>query len=105
MSIFAKEKLNLQASYKRIGLFCLVEVSEFGHSMGVGSMRISTFFNGNRVNSEPYSEELYNEKIRKNIPIIILEDRPEEYEQEPPNKLILGRLELPRIGLLEEELG
>jgi len=87
---------------KGLGMFCLVEVTDFGHKLGVNTLKISTFYDGQRIKEESFSQELLDEKVRKDIPVVWAETYPEEYERMPTTKLILGRLELPRLGLFEE---
>lgn len=105
MKFFKKKKFDLKKAYERLGQFCLVKTSEASSFFGVPMFKIVTYYKGRKISEEPFSEELFEEKERKGIPIKILKSHPEEFEKLPSNRILLGRLELPRLGLIEEEIG
>ncbi|MFQ6068007.1 MAG: hypothetical protein ACE5KD_00530 [Candidatus Bathyarchaeia archaeon] len=102
--IFNRKKFDKKKAYEELGLFCTVETSEASHLFGVPILRIKTYYKGRVIDDEPFSEELFDEKREKGVPIRIVEMAPKDFEKIPYNKIILGRLELPRAGLVEEEL-
>ena len=100
--IFKKKKLSLKGAYERLGLFKIIRVTEAGHRFAVPIMEIATYYKGREIKKEPFTEELLEETIRKEIPFKIIESRPKEYEKAPSQHIILGRLELPRVGITED---
>jgi hypothetical protein len=101
---FFRKKFDLKKAYKKLGLFCTVEPSEVSYLFGEPILKIVTYYEGEKINSENFSEERWEEKGRKEIPRKIIAVSPKEFERLPAHQLLLGRLELPRIGLLEEEI-
>jgi hypothetical protein len=97
-------KFDVAKAYERLGLFCTVELSEVARAFGVPIFKIVTYFKGNRISEEPFSEELFEQKRKEGIVIKVIETVPEEFEKIPYNKILLGRLEVPRLGLGEEEV-
>jgi hypothetical protein len=100
--MFGKKKFDLKKAYKKLGMFCTVELSEASQLFGEPIFKIVTYYEGQRIKVEDFSEERWEEKRKKGIPTKILATS--EFEKVPEHQIILGRLELPRIGLLEEEV-
>ena len=100
-----RKKFDLRRAYKKLGVFCTVEPSEASYSFGEPILKIVTYYEGKKIDSENFSEERWEEKGRKEIPRRIIAFSPKEFERLPAHQLLLGRLELPRAGLLEEEVG
>jgi len=101
--IFKRKEFDKKKAYEKLGLFCTVETSEASSLFGVPVLRIKTYYRGIVIEDEPFSEELWDEK-RKEFPSGMVETSPKDFEKIPFNRIILGRLELPRAGLVEEEL-
>lgn len=101
--MFGRKKVDVKKILEKIGQFCLVEVTEGGHLFGVDEKKIVTYYGNTKIKEEPFSEELFEQKIEKGIPVKVLEFYPEEFEKMPPNQILLGRLELPRLEIGEEE--
>ncbi len=102
--IFRKKKINLKKAYEKLGLFCTVELSEVSRVFGVPILKIVTYYKGRAIKKEPFSEERWEEIINRGIPTKIIETSVKEFEKIPYNRILLGRLELPRINLTEEEV-
>jgi len=94
-------KLDPKAVYNKLGLFHSIELSEVGKSFGVEIPKIVTYWKGSVISSEEFTEERWEQRTKES-PSIILETKIKEYEEVPYNKILLGRLELPRIGVSEE---
>ena len=100
---FRKKKINLKRAYEKIGLFKIIRVTGAGHQFAVPLKEVVTYYNGKQIKRpEPLTNELLDEIIRKEIPFKVIEWTPEEYEKTPPHRIIWGRLEFPRLGLIEE---
>lgn len=99
---FEKKKFNLKKAYEKIGLFKIIRVTGAGHQFAVPIKEIATYYNGREIKREPLTEELVEEVVRKEIPFKVIEWVPKEFEKEPSQRIILGRLELPRAGIIEE---
>jgi len=100
--VFRKKTFNLKKAYERLGLFFTVELSDVGKIFGVPIPKIVTYYKGSRVKVEPFSEARF-EEIKKDFPIKIVEMSVKEFRKVPYNRILLGRLELPRAGLIEED--
>ena len=100
--MFRKKVFNLKKAYRKLGLFFTVELSEVGKIFGVPIPKIVTYYRGSRVKTEPFSEARF-EEIKKDFPIKIIDMSVKEFERVPYNRILLGRLELPRAGLIEED--
>jgi len=104
LNIFKRKEFDLKKAYKKLGMFCTGEPSEASYLFGESVLKIATYYQGEKIDSEDFSEERWEEKGRKEIPRKIIEVSPREFERLPAHQLLLGRLELPRVGLSEEEV-
>jgi hypothetical protein len=94
-------KLDPKKVYDKVGLFHTIELSEVGKQFGVELPKIVTYWKGSVISSEEFTEERWEQKTKES-PGIILETRVKDIEEIPYNKVLLGRLELPRLGVVEE---
>lgn len=101
-NFFKKRKYSLEEIFKKIGVFYIVEQSEIAKEFNVPIFKIVKYFKGSRISEEPYTDEKYI-LLKEKYPIVFVGPK-SPFSEFPSNKLILGRLELPRIGLTEEEL-
>ena len=90
--------------FKRIGTFVTVEFSEVSYKLGEPVLRIVIYTANDDgifpVKSYPYNEELL-EQLSRFYPVIRLKEKL-PFEELPPSRLILGRLELTRLGIGED---
>lgn len=89
---------------KAVGTFITVEYSEVSYRLGEPVLRIVVYVANDDgifpVKSYPYDEELL-EQLSKHYPYIRLKEKL-PFEELPPSRIILGRLELTRLGFGEE---
>ncbi|MHA1866380.1 MAG: hypothetical protein ACTSWZ_07730 [Candidatus Heimdallarchaeaceae archaeon] len=95
-----KKKFDVEKAMKNLGIFCIIRRTDGGHLLNVENYEVVYFYNGREIKREPFSEEILAELEERDIPFKIIEAK--EFERVPPNKVILGRLELGRIGIWEE---
>jgi len=100
--IFKKKKVDPRKIFEKVGLFYTVELSEVSRVFGVSVLKLVGYYKGEKIEEMPYSREKHEELEENGIPVIVIETQPKEFEEIPYNKLLLGRLELPRLGLVEE---
>ena len=97
-----KKKPSLKKIYEKIGIYYLVEPSRIGMEFNVPLFKIVRYFKGMKVDEEPFTDEKY-EILKEKAPILFT-GFTSPFRRFPANKMLLGRLELPRAGLGEEEL-
>jgi len=98
--IFKRRKVDYNKLLRKIGKFALIRQTEMGRFFGLPIFEVVYYYNGKEYKREPFSEEIIAELEKEEIPFEIIQ--PEQWERLPSNKIILGRLELSRLGLWEE---
>lgn len=99
--IFGESKREkVKKMMKNIGEYAVIQFSHAAYTHGVDTKELVLYRGGDIADSFPYSSAKAEElEVEHHIPVMDITNGstiPEEFEQEPPHSIIMGRLRLDR---------